>query len=188
MERSRKTGQALPADVEQMVQRVASDDRWTDLALPAAQSEVLRAIALRAQQAAPTTKPRVTALFVGSDSSARVKAASMLATALGADLYRVDLSQFVSKYIGETEKNLERLLAAAERADVVLFFDEADALFGKRTDVKDAHDHYANLEINYVLERLEAFQGIAILATNRKASLDDAFTRRIRYVVDFAAK
>jgi SpoVK/Ycf46/Vps4 family AAA+-type ATPase len=179
-----------------MVQHLVSDAGWSDLTLPPAQHEALLAIALRAQRAAPASEPRAlsvnapapngnTALFAGSDSAARTTAAAALANELGVDLYRVDLSQVVSKYIGETEKNLDRLFDATEKAGVVLFFDEADALFGKRTDVKDSHDRYANIEINYLLERLEAFEGVAILATNRKASLDDAFLRRIRYVVDF---
>jgi vesicle-fusing ATPase len=100
-------------------------------------------------------------------------------------LYRIDLSQVVNKYIGETEKNLRRLFDAADSSDVVLFFDEADALFGKRTEVKDAHDRYANLEISYLLERMERFRGLAILATNRKKDLDEAFMRRLRFVVEF---
>ncbi len=100
-------------------------------------------------------------------------------------LYRIDLSQVVNKYIGETEKNLRRLFDAADAADVILFFDEADALFGKRTEVKDAHDRYANLEVSYLLERMERFKGLAILATNRKKDLDEAFLRRLRFVVEF---
>ncbi|HAG81443.1 MAG TPA: ATP-binding protein, partial [Cyanobacteria bacterium UBA12227] len=100
-------------------------------------------------------------------------------------MYRIDLSQVVNKYIGETEKNLKRLFDAADISDTVLFFDEADALFGRRTEVKDAHDRYANLEISYLLERMERFKGLAILATNRKKDLDEAFLRRLRYIVDF---
>ena len=194
MKRSRK-GQALPPGVAQMVQHVVSDASWSDLTLPPAQHEALLAIALRAQRAAPAAEPRAlsgrapapngtTVLFAGSDSTGMATAAAVIANELDVDLCRVDLSQVVSKYIGETEKNLDRLFDAAKKAGVVLFFDEADALFGKRTDVKDSHDRFANIEINYLLERLEAFSGIAILATNRKAALDDAFLRRIRYVVD----
>ena len=100
-------------------------------------------------------------------------------------MYRIDLSQVVNKYIGETEKNLKRVFDAADVSDMILFFDEADALFGRRTEVSDAHDRYANLEISYLLERMERFKGLAILATNRKKDLDEAFLRRLRYVVDF---
>jgi SpoVK/Ycf46/Vps4 family AAA+-type ATPase len=102
-------------------------------------------------------------------------------------LFRIDLSAVVSKYIGETEKNLRRLFDAAEDGGAILFFDEADALFGKRSDVKDSHDRYANIEINYLLQRIEAYRGLAILATNRKSALDQAFMRRIRFVVEFRA-
>ena len=100
-------------------------------------------------------------------------------------MYRIDLSQVVNKYIGETEKNLRQLFDAADAADIILFFDEADALFGKRTEVKDAHDRYANLEVSYLLERMERFKGLAILATNRKKDFDEAMVRRLRFVVDF---
>jgi SpoVK/Ycf46/Vps4 family AAA+-type ATPase len=101
------------------------------------------------------------------------------------NLYRIDLSAVVSKYIGETEKNLRRLFDAAEDGGAILFFDEADALFGKRSEVKDSHDRYANIEINYLLQRLEAYRGLAILATNMKNALDGAFTRRLRFIVSF---
>ena len=114
-----------------------------------------------------------------------MKATAMLANELGQDVYRVDLGQVVSKYVGETEKNLSRVFDEAQRAGAVLFFDEADALFGTLTDVKDAHDRYANLDISYLLERLEQYQGLAILATNRRANLDEAFMRRVRHVVNF---
>jgi SpoVK/Ycf46/Vps4 family AAA+-type ATPase len=112
-------------------------------------------------------------------------AAEALASSLSLPLYRIDLSQVVNKYIGETEKNLRRLFDAADSADVILFFDEADSLFGKRTEVKDAHDRYANLEVSYLLERMERFKGLAILATNRKRDLDEAFLRRLRFVLEF---
>ena len=125
------------------------------------------------------------ALFAGPPGTGKTMAAEALATALRLPLYRIDLSQVVNKYIGETEKNLRRLFDAADGSDVMLFFDEADALFGKRTEVKDAHDRYANLEVSYLLERMERFKGLAILATNRKKDLDDAFLRRLRFVVDF---
>jgi hypothetical protein len=125
------------------------------------------------------------ALFAGPPGTGKTMAAEVIAAELDLPLYRIDLSQVVNKYIGETEKNLRRLFDAADASDVILFFDEADALFGKRTEVKDAHDRYANLEISYLLERMERFKGLAVLATNRKQDLDEAFLRRLRFVVDF---
>ena len=125
------------------------------------------------------------ALFAGPPGTGKTMAAEVIAAELDLPLYRIDLSQVVNKYIGETEKNLRRLFNAADASDVILFFDEADALFGKRTEVKDAHDRYANLEISYLLERMERFKGLAVLATNRKQDLDEAFLRRLRFVVDF---
>src|SRR5206468_11341375 len=109
----------------------------------------------------------------------------IIANALGLDLYKIDLSGVVSKYIGETEKNLDRIFRAAENANAILFFDEADALFGKRSEVKDAHDRYANLEISYLLQKMEAYEGLAILATNMRQQLDDAFLRRLTFNVTF---
>ena len=109
----------------------------------------------------------------------------MLAADLGLDLHRVDLSQVVSKYIGETEKNLRRIFDAAEAGGAVLLFDEADALFGKRSEVKDSHDRYANIEVSYLLQRMETYRGLAILTTNLKSALDSAFLRRLRFVVQF---
>ena len=109
----------------------------------------------------------------------------MLAKELGRDLYRVDLSRVVSKYIGETEKNLRRVFATAAENNSVLFFDEADALFGKRSEVKDSHDRYANIEINYLLQQIEKYDGIVILSTKRKEAMDPAFLRRLRFVVEF---
>ncbi len=125
------------------------------------------------------------ALFAGPPGTGKTMAAEAVALELQLPLYRIDLSQVVNKYIGETEKNLRKLFDAADAADVILFFDEADALFGKRTEVKDAHDRYANLEISYLLERMERFKGLAILATNRKKDLDEAFLRRLRFVIEF---
>ena len=112
-------------------------------------------------------------------------AAEVLAADLNLDLYRIDLSSVVSKYIGETEKNLERLFRAAESSGAILLFDEADALFGKRSDVKDSHDRYANIELAYLLQRMEAYRGLSILTSNMKSALDNAFLRRIRFVVQF---
>jgi hypothetical protein len=124
-------------------------------------------------------------LFSGPPGTGKTMAAEAIAAATDMPIYRIDLSQVVNKYIGETEKNLRRLFDAADAAHVILFFDEADALFGKRTEVKDAHDRYANLEVSYLLERMERFKGMAILASNRKKDLDEAFMRRLRYVVSF---
>jgi SpoVK/Ycf46/Vps4 family AAA+-type ATPase len=127
----------------------------------------------------------LSALFSGPPGTGKTMAAEVIAAELNLPLYRIDLSQVVNKYIGETEKNLRRLFDMAESSDVILFFDEADSLFGKRTEVKDAHDRYANLEVSYLLERMERFKGLAILATNRKKDLDEAFLRRLRFLIDF---
>jgi SpoVK/Ycf46/Vps4 family AAA+-type ATPase len=127
----------------------------------------------------------VSALFAGTSGTGKTLAAEVLANELRLDLFRIDLSAVVSKYIGETEKNLRRLFDAAEDGGAILFFDEADALFGKRSEVKESHDRYANIEINYLLQRMEQYGGLAILATNMKSALDPAFMRRLRFVVDF---
>jgi len=127
----------------------------------------------------------ITVLFAGPPGTGKTMAAEVMAQRLKLPMYRIDLSQVVNKYIGETEKNLKRIFDAADISDMVLFFDEADALFGKRTDVSDSRDRYANLEISYLLERMERFKGLAILATNRKNDLDHAFIRRIRHIIDF---
>lgn len=126
----------------------------------------------------------ITALFAGESGTGKTMAAEVLANDLRLSLYRIDLSAVVNKYLGETEKNLRKLFDAAERGGSILFFDEADALFGKRSEVKDSHDRYANIEINYLLQRMEAFSGLAILATNMKGALDSAFMRRLRFVVN----
>jgi SpoVK/Ycf46/Vps4 family AAA+-type ATPase len=127
----------------------------------------------------------ITALFAGPSGTGKTMAAEILAAHLELDLYRIDLAGVVSKYVGETEKNLRRVFAAAERSGAILFFDEADALFGTRTDGHDSHDRYANLEINYLLQRMEDYAGLAILATNRRGALDPAFLRRLRFVIEF---
>lgn len=127
----------------------------------------------------------ITALFSGPSGTGKTMAAQVLARSLEMELYRVDLAGVINKYIGETEKRLKKVFDACERADVVLFFDEADALFGQRMQVKDAHDRFANIEIDYLLQRMEQFDGIAILATNRKSDLDKAFLRRLRFIIDF---
>jgi len=127
----------------------------------------------------------ISVLFAGESGTGKTMAAEALANHLGLSLYRIDLSSVVSKYIGETEENLRKVFDAAEEGGVVLFFDEADALFGKRTEVKDSHDRYANIEVNYLLQRMEAYQGLAILASNRKSAIDAAFMRRLRFIVQF---
>jgi len=127
----------------------------------------------------------LTALFAGGPGTGKTMAAQVLARELGLELFRVDLSRVMSKYIGETEKNLSRLFDDARASGAILFFDEADALFGKRTEVKDAHDRYANLEIGYLLQRMEEHTGTTVLATNRVGDLDEAFTRRFHFILDF---
>ncbi len=127
----------------------------------------------------------VTMLFAGPPGTGKTMAAEVIASDLGLELYKIDLSTIVSKYIGETEKNLERIFNEARSSNAILFFDEADAIFGKRSEVKDAHDRYANIEVSYLLQRMEAYDGVTILATNLRANLDEAFTRRLQFAVDF---
>ncbi|MBG0856534.1 ATP-binding protein [Streptomyces spinoverrucosus] len=169
---------------------------WDDLVLHERQVAVLREIVAHVRQR-PTVHQEwgfagtlrrglgVTALFAGGSGTGKTLAAEVMAKELGLDLFVIDLSQVVSKYIGETEKNLRRVFDAAERGGALLLFDEADALFGKRSEVKDSHDRYANLEVSYLLMRMEAYRGLAVLTTNMKKALDTAFLRRIRFVVDF---
>src|SRR6184192_1631452 len=134
----------------------------------------------------PSARRRgLTALFAGPSGTGKTMAAEVLASELGLDLYTVDLATVVDKYVGETEKNLDRIFAEAERINGVLLFDEADAIFGKRSDVKDAHDRYANVEVAYLLQRMELFDGLAILTTNLRANVDEAFTRRLDAIVGF---
>ncbi len=127
----------------------------------------------------------VTVLFAGDPGTGKTMAAEVIASELALDLYKIDLSTMISKYIGETEKNLEKIFSEAESSNAILFFDEADAIFGKRSEVKDAHDRYANIEVSYLLQRMEAYDGVTILATNLRANLDEAFTRRLQFAVDF---
>jgi hypothetical protein len=169
---------------------------WDDLVLKRDERDLLRRIAAQVRRR-PTVYDEwgfrdrmdrglgVTALFAGDSGTGKTMAAGVIANDLRLDLYHIDLSGVVSKYVGETEKNLRRLFDAAEVGGAILFFDEADALFGKRSEVKDSHDRYANIEINYLLQRMEAYRGLAILATNMKSALDQAFMRRLRFVVDF---
>jgi hypothetical protein len=169
---------------------------WDDLVLPEMQKKILHDVAVHVRHRGQVyddwgfaSKGRrglgISALFAGPSGTGKTMAAEVLARELRLELYRIDLSQVVSKYIGETEKNLGALFDAAEGGGVILLFDEADALFGKRSEVRDSHDRYANIEVSYLLQRMEAFGGLAILTTNLKASLDDAFLRRIRFVVQF---
>jgi hypothetical protein len=182
--------------IDDLAQRITTRQQWDDLVLeadPTAQlREISAQVALRARVyehwgfAARLTRGRgITALFAGPSGTGKTMAAEILAGELGLELYRIDLAGVVSKYIGESEKNLRRVFDAAEQSGAILFFDEADALFGKRTDVKDSHDLYANIQVNYLLQRMEDYAGLAILATNRKTALDRAFLRRLRFVVDF---
>jgi hypothetical protein len=169
---------------------------WDDLVLPEPQIRLLRDICAQARHrhrvyagwGFGTLGGRgtgVTALFGGPPGTGKTMAAEVLADDLGVDLYRVDLSGVVSKYVGETEKNLRRVFAEARGGNAILFFDEADALFGKRTEVSDAHDRYANIETSYLLQQMEQYDGVVLLATNLRQNLDDAFTRRLRFVVEF---
>lgn len=182
--------------MDELGRRIEPEAGWNDLVLHERQTSVLREIVAHVRQR-PTVHQEwgfaatlrrglgVTALFAGGSGTGKTLAAEVMANELGLDLFIVDLSQVVSKYIGETEKNLRRVFDAAERGGALLLFDEADALFGKRSEVKDSHDRYANLEVSYLLMRMEAYRGLAILTTNMKKALDTAFLRRIRFVVDF---
>lgn len=130
-------------------------------------------------------KPGFRALFYGPPGTGKTSTAALIGKELNKEVYKIDLSQVVSKYIGETEKNLDLVFASANGKGWILFFDEADALFGKRTDVKDSHDRYANQEVSYLLQRMEDYNGLVILATNMKSNIDDAFTRRFNAVIRF---
>jgi hypothetical protein len=187
--------QARPR-LENLAQRIVPTASWDDLVLPDLQRAVLSEIAAQVRQRSKVYGAwgfasrgerglGISAMFAGASGTGKTLAAEVLAGALALDLYRIDLSQVVSKYIGETEKNLRQIFSAAEEGGAVLFFDEADALFGKRSEVKDSHDRYANIEIAYLLQRMESYRGLAVLATNMKAVLDPAFLRRIRFVVPF---
>ena len=149
------------------------------------QKQILNDISTHARNSRSQRGAETIVLFTGVSGSGKTNAAEVIARNLKRDLYRVNLNKIVSKYIGETEKNLNRLFNAAESAGAILFFDEADALFGKRSEVKDSHDRYANIEVGYLLQQLEAFNGIAILATNNEKDTDDTFRRRIRFIVEF---
>ena len=182
--------------LETMAERIVPSSAWQDLVLPETQLQTLRQLVSQSRHrmtvyetwgfAARSRRGLgISALFSGPSGTGKTLAAEVLANELKLDLYRIDLSAVVSKYIGETEKNLKQVFDAAETGGVLLLFDEADALFGKRAEVKDSHDRYANIEVGYLLQRMESFQGLAILTTNFKSSLDKAFQRRLRFSVDF---
>ncbi|MBC8115460.1 MAG: ATP-binding protein, partial [Candidatus Saccharimonas sp.] len=182
--------------LDALAQRIDARATWDDLVLPDDETQQLREIADQIQhrsrvyddwgfRAKHNRGLGVSVLFAGESGTGKTMAAEVIANDLQLDLYRIDLSAVVNKYIGETEKNLRKLFDAADDSGAILFFDEADSLFGKRTEVKDSHDRYANLEVNYLLQRMEAYRGLAILATNLKSSLDQAFLRRLRFIVSF---
>lgn len=179
-----------------LAQRVGGDAGWDSLIVPPALSDSLRDLAAQIRHrtlvhqtwgmAPPGERGMgITALFAGGSGTGKTLAAEILATELNLDLYRVDLSAVVSKYIGETEKNLARIFDGAEAGGCVLLFDEADALFGKRGEVKDSHDRHANMEVGFLLQRMESYRGLAILTTNLRDNMDPAFLRRLRFVLDF---
>jgi hypothetical protein len=182
--------------LDMLAQRLDSAVTWDDLVLPQEETTILHQVADQVRQRSKVYEEwgfaarmkrglGINALFAGESGTGKTLAAEVIANDLHLSLYRIDLSAVVSKYIGETEKNLRRLFDGAEDGGALLFFDEADALFGKRSEVKDSHDRYANIEINYLLQRMEAYRGLAILATNMKSALDTAFLRRLRFVIDF---
>jgi len=182
--------------MDALVQKLELKATWNDIVLPNSAEKQLRQIVSQVRYRALVYDQwgyrdkmnrglGINALFIGESGTGKTMAAEVLANELGLHLYRIDLSGVVSKYIGETEKNLRRVFDAAEDGGAILFFDEADALFGKRSEVKDSHDRYANIEINYLLQRMEAYNGLAVLATNKKSSMDDAFIRRLRFIVQF---
>jgi ATPase family associated with various cellular activities (AAA) len=184
------------ARLDDLAQRIDPVATWDDLVLPESQRNTLRDITAHVRRRGRVYDEwgfagqgarglGISALFAGASGTGKTMAGEVLANDLCLDLYRIDLSQVVSKFIGETEKNLRRVFDAAEEGGAILLFDEADALFGKRTEVKDSHDRYANIEISYLLQRMETYRGLAILTTNIKSVLDTAFTRRLRFIVPF---
>lgn len=179
-----------------LARRIESIASWEDLVLPAEHMATLHQIAAHVRQRTRVYEQwgfglrnerglGISALFAGPSGTGKTLAAEVLAHELQLDLYHIDLSAVVSKYIGETEKNLRQIFDAAESGGAILLFDEADALFGRRSEVKDSHDRYANLEVSYLLQRMEAYRGLAILTTNMKQAIDNAFLRRIRFIVHF---
>lgn len=182
--------------LDRLAEKIDAKARWEHIVLPAHEATLLERIAAQVKTRAKVYDEwgfrermnrglGINALFAGESGTGKTMAAEVLANALHLDLYRIDLSAVVSKYIGETEKNLRQVFDAAEDGGAILLFDEADALFGKRSEVKDSHDRYANIEINYLLQRIESYRGLAILATNMKGALDTGFMRRLRFIVNF---
>jgi AAA+ superfamily predicted ATPase len=199
---SRALGGDVPAAIRRLAagtidttaERIQPTRTWDDLVLDPDRADQVRDVARRCRHRetvfeewgfAPYPSVGVVALFAGPSGTGKTLAAEVIAADLGVDLYKVDLANLVSKYIGETEKNLSRVFDAAEAANVALFFDEADALMGKRSAVTDAHDRYANIEVAYLLQRLERYEGLAVLATNLANNIDPAFVRRFHVVVEF---
>jgi SpoVK/Ycf46/Vps4 family AAA+-type ATPase len=191
---SASLGRARPR-LSELAQRIVLTASLDDLVLPEKEKQLLQSIVASVKQRYRVYEEwgfgesqrglGIAALFSGESGTGKTMAAEVLAGELELDLFRIDLSMVVNKYIGETEKNLRRIFDAAEDGGSILLFDEADALFGKRSEVRDSHDRYANIEVGYLLQRMEAYQGLAILTTNMKNSLDKAFLRRIRFVVNF---
>ena len=179
-----------------LARKIVPRHEWNDIVLPPDQISILKELVAMVRNR-PTVleswavgkklvpSSGVTTMFAGPPGTGKTMSAEVVAAQLELDLYKIDLSSMVSKYIGETEKNLEKIFREAERSNAILFFDEADAIFGKRGDVRDANDRYANIEVSYLLQRMEAYDGVTILATNLRSNLDEAFTRRLQFVVDF---
>lgn len=183
------------AKLSDMARKITPRYDWGDIILPADQIEILRELVSTVRQRSKVLEEwglgkklassgAVTVLFAGPPGTGKTMSAEVIARDLQLDLYKIDLSSLVSKYIGETEKNLERIFTEAQSSNAILFFDEADAIFGKRSGVKDAHDRYANLEISYLLQRMETYDGVTILATNLRSNLDEAFLRRLQFAID----
>jgi AAA+ superfamily predicted ATPase len=180
--------------LEHLTRRITPTRSWDDIVLSPDRLALLHAVVDRYQHGhtvydtwgfAPTPSRGLVALFSGPSGTGKTLAAEIIAGALGLEVFKLDLSSVVSKYIGETEKNLELIFDAASAGNMVLFFDEADSLFGKRSEVKDARDRYANIEVSYLLQRLEAYDGLVVLATNFEKNVDEAFLRRIHVRVGF---
>ncbi len=184
------------AGLERLARRIEPEVSWADLVLPANVLAGLHDLAGRARHREIVLREwrmrpgggrgsGITALFAGDSGTGKTMSAEAIAGELGLDLYTVNLATVIDKYVGETEKNLERIFAEASGVNAVLLFDEADAIFGKRSEVRDAHDRYANIESAYLLQRMETFDGLAVLATNLRANIDEAFTRRLDAIIDF---
>jgi AAA+ superfamily predicted ATPase len=186
----------LDPKLNRLARKIQPLHTWSDIVLPPDPLAQLRELCQRVDLsyrvlgewgfgAKLSTGKGVNALFTGPSGTGKTMAAEILANELGLELYKIDLSQVVSKYIGETEKNLDSIFSAAEKGNVILFFDEADSLFGKRSEVRDSHDRYANIEISYLLQKMEDYEGVAILATNLSQNLDEAFVRRLAFSIQF---